>query len=81
MCLFPIPSEKMNNLKGRSKVEMFLLFCPPKLEAKELPPLHHSPPKKIGRKEGEGGQEGQRKREKEKNLREDWIILSFGRKS
>lgn len=76
MCFFPIPSEKMNNLKGRSKVEMFLLFCPPRLEAKELPPLHHSTPKK-GRKEGK---KGRRKRETEKILREDWIMLSLGEK-
>lgn len=62
LCFFPIPSGKTNNLKGRSKVEIFLLFCPPKLEARELPPLHHSPPNK-GRKEGE---EGKREGEKER---------------
>ena len=65
--LLPHPNEKMNNLKGRSKVEMFLLFCPPKVEAKELPPLHHSPPKKKKKrkeKERKEGKEGRRKREK-----------------
>ena len=72
----PYPVKKMNSLKGRSKVEMLLLFCPPRLEAKELTPLHHSPPKK-GRKEGK---KGRRKRETEKILREDWIMLSLGEK-
>lgn len=42
---------------------------------------HSLLPTKENREKGrEGGQEGQRKREKEKNLREDWIILSFGEK-
>ena len=77
--LLPHPNEKMNNLKGRSKVEMFLLFCPPKVEAKELPPLHHSPPKKKKEKK-KRERKGRREGEKERNLREDWIILSLGEK-
>ena len=57
----------MNNLKGRSKVEMFLLFCLPKLEANDLPPLHHSPPKN---KKGERkGKEGRRDGEKERKIK------------
>ena len=56
----------MNNLKGRSKVEMFLLFCPPKVEAKELPPLHHSPPKKKKKKrKREKGREGGKEKKRE----------------
>ena len=60
--LLPHPNEKMNNLKGRSKVEMFLLFCPPKVEAKELPPLHHSPTKKKKRKREKGREGGKEKK-------------------
>ena len=59
---------------------MFLLFCPPKVEAKELPPLHHSPPKKKKKEKKKRERKGRREGEKERNLREDWIILSLGEK-